>query len=347
MENNEEFITKANDLIASLTYYRMTVGLSYVQNEILKNKAITEKENDNMFKKGLIKVENSIKKTNISKYEEEKKKIEHCIELFKSECSEDTIYQYGDSEETMKKFIDDFLANDKDGYIRNQIALSLLIDNRFKYPHKDYATEKVSELLFDDKKQLKAIKKTLDKNLRKLLSEQKAETVSKGVLITLLVMIAATTLIGGATIVGSAMSSKNIAQSLANIGHQTALHFGAGAAIATKVIAGASIASGIFALAITNAKDIYQDEKQYKEALRSLKPSDLAADIAIRLTLIELSKDKMSKDNLKQYKESILKTVDYIRSDSEFLYIIEKAEEKDNKSKSSICNKTIDVLTSF
>lgn len=347
MENNEEIITKTNDLIASLTYYRFVVSKSFIEDEMLKNFAVNEQENDNVFKKGIIKVGNSIKKSNTSRLEEEKNKVEQVIEEFKNDCSEDIIYQYGESEETLSRYIEDFLSIDKNNYLRYQVALSVLIDNRYKCPRSDKSLEEVSKILFKDKKRLSQINKVLNKNLRKLLSDQTAENVGKGVLLTLGIAIAATTLLGGLVFAGSANISRNVGQIFSNLGHKSAQQFGKGIIIATGVISGVAIVGGLSTVGIIYAKDIYDDEKKYKEAIRALTPEDLSAQIAIRVTLLELVKEKINSDLIKEYKESILKDVDYLRSDAEYLYIIEKIDEKNNKLKSSICNKTVSLLTSF
>lgn len=346
MENNE-MANRTNDLIASLTYFRLLTSLSITQKNYNANLLEAEKVNANIFEKGITKTKNAIKQNNIERLDKEKAKTEAVIERFKKDCGENTIYQYGESKEELKKELEDFLKDDHDDYIKYQLALTSIIDNRYKHEHENETLKVLSTVIFGNEDRLGEIKKMLSKNLRALLSDQKLEKTSKTVLITLGIAISATALITGGLAFAGAVTSRNIGQILANLGLQAAQKWGAGLIIATSSVAGIAALGGLIALTTTCAKDIYQDEKAYKEALRAMKPSDLSATLAIKLTLVELAKEKANKEKLKEYKEAVLTDADYIRSDCEFLYIIENSDERDSKTKASICNKVVAKLATI
>ncbi len=346
MENNEIGM-RTNDIIASLTYYRLLESLTITTSNINKNILVAENTSDNFFKKGLVKTQNAMRKANIDNLNKEKGKTESTIEQFKKELIDGSIYQYGESKEELKSQLDDFLKNDSDDYLKYQLALTIVIDNRYPHAHEDETLKKLSTLMFGDENRLGELKKMISKNLRMLLSDQKLEKVSKTALITLGIAISATSLITAGVAAAGALTSTNIAQIFANLASQAAKKWGTGALIALGTTAGVAAAGCLIAATATCAKDIYEDEKAYKEALRTLKPNDLASTLAIRITLIELAKDKASKDKLKEYKDAVLKDADYIRQDAEYLYIIEHSDEKDCKTKASICNKAVECLASM
>ncbi len=346
MENNEIGM-RTNDIIASLTYYRLLESLTTTTSNIDKNILEAENTSDNIFKKGLVKTKNAVRKANIDNLNKEKAKTEATIEQFKKDLIDGSIYQYGESKEELKAQLDDFLNNDHDDYLKYQIALTVVIDSRYPHAYEDETLMKLSTLMFGDENRLGELKKMISKNLRALLSDQKLEKVSRTALITLGIAISATSLLTAGVAAAGALTGTNIVQVFANLAAQAAKKLGTGALIAMGTTAGVAAAGCLIAATGTCAKDVYEDEKAYKEALRTLKPTDLASTLAIRITLIELAKDKTSKDKLKEYKDAVLKDADYIRQDAEYLYIIEHSDEKDCKTKATICNKAVECLAAM
>lgn len=345
MENNEMAI-RTNDIISSLTYYRLLSSLDIINTELSKNITEAENTNDNIFKKGLVRTKNAIKSQNTERLNKEKAKVESIIEQFKKDCPEDTIYQYGKNEETLKKELEDYLKGDQDDYLRYQVALMSIIDNRYAHPYEEESLAKLSIAIFNDDKALTNIKKKLDKNIKKLISNQSTEEITKMVLISLGISVVATPLVGCAYLNAKSSNNMDIKQLLDNLSAQAEETFGEGESQKKAYIALYALTGGLIALPVT-VKEIVAVDKNYKTALRSMKPGDLASTLAIKLTLVELAKDKAPKDKIKEYKEAVLSNAQYIREDCEYLYIVEHNDERDSKSKADICTKAIQCLATL
>ncbi len=88
-----------------------------------------------------------------------------------------------------------------------------------------------------------------------------------------------------------------------------------------------------------------ENKKLMKTALETLKPSELQASLALKLTQIELSRALMPKAEWKNLIDDLLRFVGNFRSDCEYEWLIEQLDAKANMEKIEVLNLTIKRLS--
>ncbi len=88
-----------------------------------------------------------------------------------------------------------------------------------------------------------------------------------------------------------------------------------------------------------------ENKKLMKEALENLKPSELQASLALKLTQIELSRALMPKAEWKNLIDDLLRLTSNFRSDCEYEWLIEQLDAKANMEKIEVLNLTIKRLS--
>ena len=84
---------------------------------------------------------------------------------------------------------------------------------------------------------------------------------------------------------------------------------------------------------------------EMKKAFKTLSTDELHAYIAMKLTLIEESREVMSEEEWKSLADEFLKYISNLRGDAEYNWLIEKVDGKRNKELIELCNLTIAQLS--
>ncbi len=88
-----------------------------------------------------------------------------------------------------------------------------------------------------------------------------------------------------------------------------------------------------------------KNKKIMKEELSNLKPSELQAGLALKLTQIEVSRSIMPKTDWKNLIDDLLRYVSNFRSDAEYEWLIENLDANANMEKIEVLNLTIKRLS--
>ena len=84
---------------------------------------------------------------------------------------------------------------------------------------------------------------------------------------------------------------------------------------------------------------------EMKKAFKTLSTDELHAYIAMKLTLIEESREVMSEEEWKSLADEFLKYISNLRGDAEYNWLIEKVDGQRNKELIELCNLTIAQLS--
>ena len=322
MANEITIIVKEQDIIKSFQYFRLNRELELLERDkaTAESKVDAEAKKYNVFKQ----ISNKINNKKSDNRSEEISNIQQVIKKFENENSNVNYRLYVDG--NIKNSLDELYSNDKYGLQKVMLAVSLVLDNSFKYKYEDEEYEDISKAIFGNLTKMNEIKKTLKDNYTDIASKS-LTNVQKGILIGLgvggLVLACALpiAIAGGATVSAAATTS-----SLAAIGFGD-MQLGIGMAALFGLIGGTALVGAGYGT-IKTANII-----EAKQAFRKLNCDEAALLLAVKALLIKEAKAVMSKDDFKEYLSEMLEVIDTLKSDSEYMLFVENKDVKINKEK--------------
>ncbi|MBE7081216.1 MAG: hypothetical protein E7372_01485 [Clostridiales bacterium] len=317
MKNNE---FENNHLAELLYYYRLKKDLEFTEEKIEENKLIEIKEDQNVLVKFWNKnVENFIRGDELKKHNADKESIEKRISDFVN-SHEGFDYEEYSNEDKLLEYVDEQVKADKSSLLRINLGLLAVLESN-DFVNKEKTKEQVSKILFNSKGRIKELEKSLEKNYLKICGKTSFDEIGKKVLL--------------------------------GIGFATAF-----ATLGTGLLAGSAFfevlnASFIYSIMVVGASAIVyklidiDDKENIKKEFRKMSADDAGAMFALKATLIEEAKKIMDKNEFDEFLDSSLRCASDLRSDTEFMLLIEQKEVDSSKKKIKIFNNWTNRLASI
>ena len=300
-----------NHLAELLYYYRLKKDLELTEEKIQNNQLVEINEEQNAIVRFWNKnVENPIRSEGIKKYTSQKEDIEKSIKAFSDTHNKFDYEEYA-KDDKIKDYVDKELKKDKFSLLRANLALlTVLEDGKFYYVEETKA--EISKILYNNVTTVEELGKKLEKNYIKICGKSSFDEIGKKVLIG----------IGLATAVATLTSGLLVGGALAELVTGSLIY-------SAMVVGGRALIYKIF--------DIGKKEL-LKEEFRKLSADDAGAMLAIKTTLIEEASKVMSKKEFTEYLDSTLKLTSDLRSDTEFMLLVEKENVEQAKEKLKVFN---------
>ncbi len=309
-----------NKLAELLYFYRLKKDLFLTEEKIKENQLLEIKDDQNVLVKFWNKnIENTIRSDELKKQFSNKDKIEKRIEEFLKVHS-DLNLQIDEKETKLLEEIQKQLHQDNTSLLKINLALlSILQSNEFVF--KEETEVEISRVLFGDKTTIYDLQKRLEKNYVKICEKNGFDEIGKKVLLG--IALATTVSIMGLGVFGGATLLEG---------------FTVGAMFSAIVVGGSAIA---YKFIDACHKD------SIKEEFRKISSEDAGALFAIKATLIEEAKKIMDTYDFKEFLDSNLKLANDLRSDIEFMLLVEKKDVEEAKRKINVFNNWTNRLSSI
>lgn len=350
-----EFTEKFDEskrLKAAIELYRRTLELEWVEKEMDKNKPMPTGDKGKIGRAIIDGTVNAFRRGETQRLSEKKKLIADSIAKLKEKNAELGLSEI--TADKLKSMADSFFEGDTCGFRRTMFVMLMRLNaddieprvcggEADSYVYGDDTLEEVSEILFGDRSRIANINDKLFENYHHIVNGRFWER-NKSVLIGAGISLALITVLTPLALGGLAAGSAIVTSCLAQIGHCVPGLVGAGiAAVTGYTLIGATILGGgvMAGLGIDEAVR----RAKARDAYRSLKPDDIALLLAMKATLIEYGMEKMDSDTYKTELDECLSNLNDMRSDAEYMLIVEKTDAENSKKKIDICNCFIDRLT--
>lgn len=320
MKNN--FFEKSNELLDSLYFYRLKIDLDITEEKLKENELLDLDKSKNAIVRFWNKnIENSLRSDELKKHNENKAKILQKVDNFMQK-HKNFDYSFTNSEQSLKKYIDEFLKAENGQFSRINLALLSILQNK-EFIYSKQSIESISKVLFCDKTKINEIEKDLEKNYLKIAGKTSYDEIGKKVLL--------------------------------GIGLATAFScFGLGlwASVGISILDIAGV-SALYALLVVGASGIIYkliDSGKKDDILiefRKLSSEDVGAMFAVRATLIEEAKKYMTQVEFNEFLDSSLKLISDLRADTEYLLLVEKQNVEESKKKIKTFNNLTNRLSTI
>lgn len=336
---------KQAKLAAAIALYRYNLELKMIEDEIAGNSPIPT-QNDSKVKRAIIDgTVNAFRRKETQRLSKKKTQCLDNISAFLAKCKADGIELADVDENAVRQMADEYFASDNFGLQKISFAMYLCLQDDpegIEYVYGDATMKNVSNILFGDAMRIRRIKEKFYENYKELSNgdfweRNKYFIIGTGVSIALVAVLTPIAL--GAT----AASSAVVTSCLAQLGHAAPGLIGAGIARVTGMAVLGSALFGGAALATVGFGELIRSE-QTKEAFRKLQPSDVAALLAMKATLIDFGKPLMDDEKCKKELDECLMGLNDFRSDAEYMLIVEKCDAENSKKKIQICNRFVNRL---
>lgn len=210
-------------------------------------------------------------------------------------------------------------------------AISIILDDEYKYIYRSDGLKAVSEKLFGNSFRLEKIEESLEEHY-KYINHKPLSNIQKGILIgisvaSLLTIVACPLLVGGANASAAVTTSALAAYGFGD------MQIGIGM-LALNSIMFSSITTGLTYLTM-DKHNIQLAKKEF----RSLTCDQESMYLSIQCLCIEHIKSKSTASDFKKNLDETLKNMDVLRSDITYLLFIENEDTKNNKEKLASFNR--------
>ena len=310
-----------NNRLAELLYfYRLKKDLSLTEEKIQENQLLEIDDKQNALVKFWNKnVENFIRGDELKKHTADKESIEKKIEEFLKEHGDFDFEEYI-KDGKINEYLEEQLKNDQSKLLRINLALLSVLQSG-DFVNKEKTKLEVSKLLFNNKTKIDNLEKKLEKNYIKICGKTSFDEVGKKVLLGIGLATAFATF-GSGLLVGGAL-----------------LDLLAGSVVFSALVVGGSAL-------VYKLIDIGEKEK-IKEEFRRLSADDAGATFALKATLIEEAKKIMDRSSFEEFLDSSLRVASDLRSDTEFMLLVENKEVEEAKKKIKVFNNWTNRLTAI
>ncbi|MCM1546487.1 MAG: hypothetical protein NC033_05565 [Clostridiales bacterium] len=332
MENGQ--INNQRALYDTLSYYGLIRDLEIVEDEMRANEPLPTDRNNSVLKNFWNKnVLNESRRRTMAKLSEKKGNILNRLEEFKNAHENSEIdYDLPKSEDGLLNLIDEAFSGENTDLAKALFALQLRLDGELKFENSETIFSEISDMLFGDKSVIADLYNNLKENYIQLYKAPfvKAQKIMLKCLgVAAIVAVALPPLLVGGTVVTAVTAPVLLDGILADIGLSLAFTAETVAITSTLLLPGALLGTEI-------AKQV--KIKKAKENLRKASPEDLSLLLSVKATLIQFSKSKLGEEEMKQVLDGCLKQLNDLRSDAEYLLIVERLDADKSKKKIEICN---------
>lgn len=346
----QSFVNRANldmEMTAAFRLYRYECVLKLIDDAI-EGKRPVGTQNDSKLKRAIIdNTVNVYRRIETQRLSEQKAACLERISAFRDECKDNGITLPEVTKESLRQTAESAFGSDKSGLQKIYFAMLLCLkDNDGDDLEFWEDTQKsVSEILFGDELKTERIKDKFYRNFRAIYGESFWER-NKYFLIGAGASLALVAVMTPFALGGLAAGSAVIASCLAQIGHCAPAVIGAGIASVTGMTLLGTLVLGGGVLAGLGIDRLIKN-KEAKEAFRKLAPDDVAALLAMKATLMDFGMTETDSQTMKAEMDGCLLGLSDLRSDAEYMLIVEKCDAENCKKKIRICNRFVDRLATI
>ncbi len=338
--NEQEISILEENVYNSLLYYRLKKDLEYNASCMKKNEPIDVTAEKNPFVKIWNKsVVNNVRRTMSDRISVKRKNILDETERFEREHA-DKEYRLCDDEEAFRAILDEKLfANDRYGMARIVLGIRLSLDNTYAYQNVKESGEAVSSLLFGESDKLENLRKSVEEHYFRFAKEQLLD-IEKGVMIGLGIAAVSNMLFSPIVFAGTAVSSGTVTAALSGIGG--GLITSGIAKITASTVLSSFAFLGVCGLGLALCNE--SERRDLKKEFRKLTVKDLNLLFSIKATVIQEARKVVPDEVLKETIDDCLNWMNDLRSDAEYMLIVEKTDAVNAKKKIKTCNLLTDRL---
>lgn len=330
----KELITNQQSYYEALTYYGLLTDLKVVEDEMRKNEPLsTDKSNGrlkNFWNKNVL---NETRRRTMAKLSERKSKILDQLDTFRKKHEQSGVdYSYGENKDELIKRTSAVFCGDNAAISKALFSIRFCLDGEINYENREAVFAEISDLLFGNKSTIDDLYNDLKENYVQLFKSpfvNTQKTILKCLGVAALVAVALPPLVGGVT----AVTALTVPALMEGIFMQIGIGVAATAEVAAIY---SSILLGGMLIGTEIAKQV--KVKNAKENLRKTSPEDLCLLLAVKATLIQYAKKTVGEEEMKLMLDDCLKQLNDLRSDAEYLLIVERLDAGRSNKKIEICN---------
>ena len=286
--------------------------------EILLSKLEKEKKEEGEKLTFKQKASNAIKdaRTKIKGYPKKEEEIKANLASFSSKNL--TCIGENEAKETLVKLF----GEDPYGASKLTFAITVLLDDEYRYSYGDEGIEAVSSFLYGNPKEMKGIYEALLDAYRSvsptsLTNVQKAAFFGVALAAASGAILVPTLFAAGGAISAASLTAMGFAD----------IKLGASVLTAESLLFASALVGATYA-----GMKLYNEEK-VKKQFRKLSPEKGAMYLAIQIVYISRLKRSLKESEFKERLDEILKGVNTLKADLDYYYFVEKDDVSNNKAK--------------
>lgn len=325
-EKNER---REESLHAAALLYRLTAEAEIADIKMEEKRPLDYSDDNFLMKLWKKQIQNPLRQRDTENLSETKKAVENETDRLRKRATTDGLdLSAAESAAALKAAADEFFRDDPFGLRRMSFALQLSIDSSVTFSFGELSERALSEVLFGDENRITKLYEELEENyidiMKEPLSDAQAGMIfGIGMTLALPALLVPVGLAAGAAAgaIGSALQIT-------------------GAALLSSALFIGVTAGGV---AVTEALK----EEQSKKALRSLTANDVALLFAIKTTLMQESSKVMKNSEFKDALDECLRALGDLRSDAEYMLIVERTDAKETRKKIDVCNRAVQRMATI
>ncbi len=330
----KELITNQQSYYEALTYYGLLTDLKIVEEEMRKNEPLpTNKSNarfENFWNKNVL---NESRRRAMAKLSDKKSKILDQLDKYREKHDQSGVdYSFVENKDELIKRTNEVFCGDNAVISKALFSIRFCLDSEINYENREAVLAEISDLLFGNRSKIDDLYNDLNENYIQLFKApfvKAQKTMLKCLGVAAIIAVALPPIVAGGTVVTALTVPALLEGALAQISIGIAATVETAAIYSTIVLGGMLVGTEI-------AKQI--KVKNAKENLRKTSPEDLCLLLAIKATLIQFAKKTVGEEEMKQMLDDCLKQLNDLRSDAEYLLIVERLDATKSNKKIEICN---------
>lgn len=329
-----EINTKHTKLFKSLQYLRLQYSLYLVNEDLAKNQPTVTNQNDGFFKSFFSAVGNEFKGSKTNKLLTVKSNIESEIKRFLNSSNESL---YGENE--IAAIVREVFQNDIYALEKTIFSTSIILDGEYAYEYEKETLNYTSMLLWNKSDRLMNMKDSIE-GIYKELAKQPLSTNQKLLLGGTAALVLLTATVPALALGG--LSASGITGGLAGFGTAVGLGGtmveGVGLMALTELLLDGAIIGFTYAMLDNHNKSIV------KKSFREMNYNSAAKMLAIRCYIMYIAQQTMPKDVFKEKVSELLQMLQDLKSDTDYVLLVEKQNIEENKKKVRVFHNLDDKL---
>lgn len=329
-----EINTKHTKLFKSLQYWRLQYCLCLVEEEIKKNQVSKYSPNDGFFKGFFNALGDDIRTNKLNKLLVVQNSITSEISRFENSVT-DEIYDIDE----LNLIIREVFQTDVYSLEKTIFSVSIIFDGEYHYEYENESLNYISTILCNKNDHLSNMKNSIEsmyKDLAKqpLSSNQKLLLGGTAAIVLLTATVPALAL-GG-------LSASGITGGLAGFG--TAFGLGGTMVEGVGLMALAELLLDGAIIGFTYAMLDNYNKSIVKNSFREMNYNSAAKMLAIRCYIMHVAKQTMPQDVFKEKVSELLQMLQDLKSDTDYVLLVEKQNIEENKKKVRVFHNLDDKL---
>ncbi len=329
-----EINTKHTKLFKSLQYFRLQYCLCVIEEEIKKNQISKYNPNDGYIKGFFNALGDDIRTNNLNKLLVVQTSITSEISRFENSVI-DEIYDIDE----LNLIIRELFQNDVYFLEKTIFSVSLIFDDEYHYEYENESLNYISTILWNKNDRLSNMKNSIESTYRDL-AKQPLSIKQKWLLGGTAAAILFTIAIPGLNLAG--LSASGITSGLAGFG--TALGLGGTMLEGIELMFLFELLVDSAIIGFTYAMLDEYNKNIVKNSFREMNCNNAAKLLAIRCYIMHVAKQTMPKDIFKEKVSELLQMLQDLKSDTDYVLLVEKQNIEENKKKVRVFHNLDDKL---